>query len=369
VKKGECIICGLAGYIGQSKNPELTNQLITNLLVNSESRGIDATGFWGVAGERILYHKEPIRAAKFIRRQIWQEALGYQPNLLLAHARGASRGSGDPLINKNNHPFTNYNKSIGLVHNGKIDDIEYHNLRKKYALKSQCDSEILLRIFESASYTRNDNFKYSKQISGIQDIYSLISRGHMAVAIGEKNIKGNKILWLFRNQYRPLWAIDVREQLGQIFFVSEPNIWNTSVAGCCQHEIIFNSQKMVEIPTEEIWMFETNQENSIFLEKFAISVDYNNFSLWSDSPQVTLPIEFAKQEQILTGLDKEDVVLNNNAQDYKNFDLICGSLIKRINEIRKLTKKNILEDNDFEQLMAELESQLETLDKVNLLLS
>lgn len=261
-------MCGISGFVGKSKKPALSFQLITKLFEKLESRGIDAAGFWGVqTGGETAYHKEPGRSSLFVKKDVWRKIAKFNPNLLLTHARAASKGVGEPECNKNNHPFVNVDKSLALVHNGRIEDYEYKALKLKYEVHSECDSEILLRIFEN-SKMRPWEHEYADRLGGISDIFSFVSEGHMAVAIGER-CKGKNLLWLFRNCHRPLWVVDVRDVLGQIFFVSEPRIWEDAVceSGC---RYISRTQKLIELPTEEIWFFIADDENIPVLQRYEV---------------------------------------------------------------------------------------------------
>lgn len=226
------------------------------MFANSERRGTDAAGFWGADATKIFYHKEPNAASNFVQTKIWQDIIQYQPEIFLTHARGASKGVGGPEQNYNNHPFVNNSKTIGLIHNGRIADFEYQTLLEKYEVESNCDSEILLRIFENRLEYATLEMPVNR-LSGIRDIFSYIHCGHMAVAIGEKTDKGMS-LFLFRNQHRPLWLIDLREQLGQIFFVSEPSIWLDS------RPRNFRAVGLLELPSNEIWLFQFQQEISLY---------------------------------------------------------------------------------------------------------
>ena len=38
-------MCGIIGSVGQSKHPDLSYILLTNLLIETKTRGTDATGF------------------------------------------------------------------------------------------------------------------------------------------------------------------------------------------------------------------------------------------------------------------------------------------------------------------------------------
>lgn len=313
-------MCGIAGYIGESKKPVLTYQLITKLFEKSESRGVDAAGFWGTQSGpdgRILYHKEPGKSSQFVKRDVWKRVSKFNPNMLLVHARGASKGVGEPYCNANNHPFTSSDKTIGLVHNGRIEDFEYHALKQKYEVSSACDSEILLRIFEAADdYTKKElvdfeGMDHPKRIAGIRDIFSLINDGHMAVAAGERQDDGGRLLWLFRNRHRPLWVVDMRESLGQVFFVSEPTIWDDAVRECSVKQLTRN-QKLVELPVEEIWHFrvDANNPSPQVVKRYEVSRDRTNPNPWSfDGKQISIKRK-ALRHQLFTRLNEREEVLS-----------------------------------------------------------
>lgn len=254
-------MCGIGGYIGESKKPALTYHLISKLFEKSESRGYDASGYWGVEpGDdgRIVYHKEPGRASFFTKKEAWHKVEEYNPDLLLVHARGASKGMGEPGVNKNNHPFVSPDRTTGLVHNGRIEDHEYLPLTQKYEVLSHCDSEILLRILEAAEPSEDvAGLECPARMAGIRDIFSFINNGQMAVAVGDRGENGERRLWLFRNRHRPMWVVDMRECLGQVFFVSEMKIWDEAVRECDCHSRIARSQKIMELPAEQVWYFKT----------------------------------------------------------------------------------------------------------------
>lgn len=252
-------MCGLAGFIGLSKKPYVSRLLISKLLEKSERRGVDATGFWAVnlKGD-IFYHKEPSPSSLFIKTDTWQETLNQNLNLMLVHARGASKGVGPPEINENNHPFTSFDNNIALIHNGRLEDKEYFSLKNNFKLLSDCDSEVLIRIYES-SEKYQDNY-YTKRLKGIKDIFESINEGHMAVAIGER-IKEERFLWLFRNEYRPLWIIDLTKDLNQIFFVSEPGFWFESIEEC---NFKPTRQKIEEITPGDVWQI----NNALEVKKY-----------------------------------------------------------------------------------------------------
>lgn len=263
-------MCGIAGYIGESKNLELSYKIITNIFRNLESRGEDASGFWGTDYNDVYFFKNDMKSTNFVNTDQWKSLIGKNLKLLLLHSRKTSVGIGNSSFVKNNHPFVNYDKSIALTHNGRI--YEYNYLKNKYYLESDCDSEVLLRIFEN-----NED-----KLNAIKDIWSLIHRGHMAVAIGE--ISGN--LWLFRNKYRTLCFIDIFDELGQIFYVSSPEIWFNSV-----NEHIAKKSNLIEISPNTLIKF---HYNNFQIEKCQFFVDcsdnYKNLNMEYISPRKIHPI-------------------------------------------------------------------------------
>ncbi len=278
-------MCGITGFIGHSKNPPLSNKLISDLFSECESRGVDASGFWAVEkshdqSSSVYFHKEPVKASEFVAKQPWKDLSYCEVDLLIAHARGASTGVGGPHINKNNHPFISADKSIGLIHNGRIH--EYDDLVKQYEVSSSCDSEILLRIFEGGNnYHENQinlNLKEShdeimaKRLMGLRDIWSYIDRGHMAVAIGERVNATDRRLFLFRNKHRPLWIADCIKDLGQVFFVSTPEIWTSAYKSSGALKLMKHTVRLIEVPTEQLWILSTTKDEPIVkkIDKYTI---------------------------------------------------------------------------------------------------
>jgi len=245
-------MCGIAGYIGQSKKPKLSFELLTHLFDHLETRGFDASGVWGTeSGKngRVIYHKEPIRSSDFIQKDFWKDLRKVKTNMMLVHARWKSRGNGLAATNANNHPFVSADKRIGMVHNGTLEEYKY--LKDRYQILSDTDSEVLLRMFEDGLKDEDD---FDDRLNGIKDIWSVISRGAMAVAFGERVDDDRRFLYLFRNEHRPLWLADLRGLLGQIFFFSSPDIWYRAISGSNElKRVCSGTQNLIEVPTSQIW--------------------------------------------------------------------------------------------------------------------
>lgn len=317
-------MCGITGYIGASKNPYASHQLLTSLFNETEIRGTDASGVWGcTSDDRIIYHKEPIKSSEFIKKDFWKQIGKLNPNLILAHARGASPNSGLPSENKNNHPFVSMDKTIGLVHNGRVLEYEYSELKQRYKTFSQCDSEILLRIFENPNIAEESNDKtqiFDKRLQGIRDIWSQVDRSHMAVVIGEKLENNARRLWLFRNVHRTLWLIDLRPQLGQIFFCSTEEIWKAAVANCpAIAPYVKRKVMMIRLPTEEVWILNTDNDHPIvedgLLERYEISTD--GWKDWEVHDQKDFNEGCDNPPEVLTKLDDEENVLSDDKPKFK----------------------------------------------------
>lgn len=228
---------------------------------------MDASGVWGTESDeknRVIYHKEPIQSSKFVSTDFWKNLHNVNSDMLLLHARATSNNGGHAIQNINNHPFTSLDKSIGIVHNGNLDEAEF--LKHEYQTISDTDSEYLLRIYEHGSDENNISISgipdhVLSRLNGIKEIYSYISSGAMAVALGEKIDEDKKALFLFRNSKRPLWLADLRDILGQIFFFSSPEIWYKATLG---NEFIRNytlKEKIIELPCHQIWYFEIDKQN------------------------------------------------------------------------------------------------------------
>jgi len=260
-------MCGIAGFIGLSKKPKATHEIMTNLFDFLEFRGTDASGVWATeAGKngRVFYHKEPIKSSEFIKKEFWKKIRRPKINLLLAHARATSKGNGHASTNSNNHPFVSLDKRIGMVHNGTIDEATF--LSKKYQCFSETDSEVILRIFEKGMEDKMEleeiPDRISHRLGGIKDVWATITEGAMAVALGEREDDSQRNLFLFRNDQRPLWLADLRDSLGQVFFFSSPDIWYRAMGACAEGvKALVKDQKLIEIPPSEVWVLHVDDTN------------------------------------------------------------------------------------------------------------
>ena len=367
-------MCGIAGFIGRSKNNKLSFELLSELFERLDSRGIDASGYWlSESGDNgsVYTHKQPGRSSEFVNSDIWKSNKNVEVNLALVHARGASRGSGNPLVNKNNHPFLSEKSNIALIHNGRID--EYDSLKKKYHVNSQCDSEILLRIFEQAKHQYSEKFLNEyigilperERMAGIKDIFSYVTQGHMAVAIGEWKNNNGRNLWLFRNEHRPLWIADARNNLGQIFFFSDPLIWKSAVNVIGDKSII--NSKIIEVIDHEIWHFSLDSEKQNITYPSKYYVTSSECKEWSYSGNALSLAKDDIEVNIITPLSSEEDCVYVPATD-DDADKLLYEMEKKIEKIQEtcrniytnsqvLLRNNSISVSDVEQILSLLDEQ------------
>lgn len=329
-------MCGIAGFIGVSKNPQVTYQIATAVFEQLEDRGVDAAGFWGTEpGDdgSVIFHKQPGRSSKLVKEDIWKKTLSKMNlDLMVMHSRRASQGA-VPEKNKNNHPFTSSDRSIALVHNGKLP--EHHDLRKKYETRSDTDSEVLLRIFEWAAINTTQeearaelpgmDWITASKVMGLKKIFSYINKGVMASAVAERGHEnGERTLWLFRNRMpidkedRPLYVIDIRDRLGQIFFCSTDDIWRKALTHCPTARQFIGRRWCIEMPADEIWYFNTNNETEgVVSDTSCKKISITKGHVWRPLEDIDNPfpvIEAAKPPfSVISYLNEKDDLAIENA--------------------------------------------------------
>jgi predicted glutamine amidotransferase len=335
-------MCGITGFIGKSKKPSLTYEITTSVFRNLESRGIDASGLWGSVFDKntVYYHKEPIKSSVFVETSFWNNMANVDFDLLLLHCRAASQGVGKPVDNKNNHPFVNNGKNIAVVHNGRAPEFEY--LKNKFSVRTECDSEIFLRIFESC----ND------KLSAINEICSLLYKSHMAVAIGEKNEEYRR-LWLFRNEHRPLWIVDLRDLLGQIFFVSTPEIWIDSV-----NVAVKNKSKFFEVAPHNLFCF--TLDKSLDYKSYEINIS-NEFEDLDMTPVVANSA--TTDLEVITELTEDEqtprtYITNNSIEDD------CIQIFDMLETIHSHVLNDVSKANEIQPYLLEVKSNIEKIFKI-----
>lgn len=305
-------MCGIAGFIGRPKKYRASYELITNLFDHLESRGTHAAGFWAteVSGQptetnhmkgSVIYHKEPGRSSEFIKGSYWEGLKKRKLDLCLVHARAATKGEGHANNNANNHPFVSSDLRIAMIHNGTLDEASF--LKEKYQVLSDTDSEYLLRIYEAGLKREYYTIKgipdaVAQKVNGIKDIWSYVTTGAMAVAVGERIDDQTRGLFLFRNEKRPLWLADLRKPLGQVFFFSSPDIWFRAVASSDNlKNICWGSHKLIELPPYQVWYMQIDKEDPTITDEnlFKLGVSFTNAAKDWDKGEYVSVAEMPKE--------------------------------------------------------------------------
>jgi glucosamine--fructose-6-phosphate aminotransferase (isomerizing) len=206
-------MCGIAGYVGQSREGQWgeTYSILRELFVASEHRGRDATGFAAMTEpldvpnrQSVIVGKQPLTSGRYVKTDPeWNGLTRRRCSMVIQHVRAATHGS--PADPKNNHPFTSDDGSLHLVHNGVVgndaDLFDQFSLRRR----SECDSEVLLRIVEQAKHPAAGLATCLREV-----------RGSMAVAVMDSQ---RGVVYLAANGRRPLWVCRLRDER-RAFFAS-----------------------------------------------------------------------------------------------------------------------------------------------------
>lgn len=209
-------MCGIIGFCGQPREGQWgeTYAFIEAMFLNSEHRGRDATGFAarmepfkGHSPGRVVVARRALRASRFVRRSpTWQNLRRRRCTTIIGHLRWATHGS--PKHNENNHPFTG-RRGLYLVHNGVLLDHAGVCEMRGLELRSDCDSEAIVRVVEAA---RTPPLGLAEALRDLS--------GSMAVALYDAR---SDVTYLARNEGRPLWLMRLTHDR-RFFFASTAEI-------------------------------------------------------------------------------------------------------------------------------------------------
>ena len=208
-------MCGIIGFVGRVQEGQWgqTYSLLRHLFIAAEHRGRDATGLVAVTdpsgGKRagkVVVAKEPVEASRFVETDpAFLNLRRRRCSACVGHVRLATHG--DPLDPRNNHPHVG--RHLSLVHNGIVSNHRELADRHALRLKSQCDSECLLRIVEASDHPALGLDRCLREV-----------KGSMAVALIDPR---ESLVWVARNTGRPLWLAKMRKDR-RYFFASTASI-------------------------------------------------------------------------------------------------------------------------------------------------
>ena len=140
--KGEDIMCGIVGYVGEKKAAPILLDGLSKL----EYRGYDSAGIAVFNGEKINMTKAKGRLK--VLEEMTHGGATMPGTLGIGHTRWATHGEPSDA---NAHPHLNKEGSIAVVHNGIIEN--YLKLKKKltgkgYQFISDTDTEVIAHLLD-----------------------------------------------------------------------------------------------------------------------------------------------------------------------------------------------------------------------------
>ncbi len=144
-------MCGITAYAG---NKDAVN-IVLECLKKLEYRGYDSWGIAAVTGKTISVIKRVGRVGGVIASDV-NACIKGRANTAIAHTRWATHGG---VTEQNAHPHLDCTGSIGVVHNGIIEN--YQELKAKlggHKFLSQTDTEIIPHLIEE--YVENQHMDF-----------------------------------------------------------------------------------------------------------------------------------------------------------------------------------------------------------------
>ena len=252
-------MCGLLGFIGESKDSDITEIFTTALFIRTQIRGVDASGFYCASdfeSKNIFHNKKPLPSTQYVNQEEYKNLWNNKLSMGIFHCRAASVGVGIPAFNQNNHPFVSYDNKKAIIHNGVIFKNEYEYLKNFYQVETECDSEIILRLFEQ-------NETFDKKLDKFLDY---TNESQYAISYVETN-EYQRDMYLLRNEHRPLYLADLTKELGQIFFFSTPEIF---LSAAQDSGLKLNSPKLHEIKPYHLFHIKYDIDKVFHIDQYEI---------------------------------------------------------------------------------------------------
>jgi len=190
-------MCGIMGFVKTAGSTISTPKVITEVFKGLSVRGTDASG-WGIVGAKgVTICKAPVASPVITR---WKGYRRHLPtaDLMIGHTRDAT--SGPAQVNKNNHPHCSKHLTNILIHNGIIWESRY-----EYSCRSECDTEVLLRMIEAL---------------GMKEACKKMANFHFSMFAWLDLVPEEKVIYAYRDEITPCGYIDLTFSIGGIVIAS-----------------------------------------------------------------------------------------------------------------------------------------------------
>lgn len=151
-------MCGILGGITPGMSREDRIEFLWRALLNTQTRGKDATGVaWHTEDGTPVVFKAGEAADKFVGSPIFDQIEKDLPITFVGHCRASTQGS--EADNVNNHPVVSKQTGLVLIHNGVVRDEAWRQTDPdgshpfRFAEPDgQVDTEIIMRLIETLAY-------------------------------------------------------------------------------------------------------------------------------------------------------------------------------------------------------------------------
>ncbi len=179
-------MCGVFGFAGKLSRSEwkVAHQLLGELAVASEVRGVDAAGYAALtSSNELIWRRQPGPASELFHSTDFAALRRRDVVMAIGHARLATTGA--PAVNGNNHPHAACDGGgamphFALVHNGSVPAHEEKAAALRLPLHSQCDSELLVQAL--CRYGERAGPNVCLSFSGKQSVLAINTRTRRMLA-------------------------------------------------------------------------------------------------------------------------------------------------------------------------------------------
>jgi hypothetical protein len=220
----------------------------------------------------------------------------------------------------------------------------------------------------------NYDLDVAYRLFGIREIFSRVSNAAYAVAIGERTNDGNRYLWLFRNNERPIHLLDLRTTLGQIFFCSTEDILRWAILNSPSIKQYINTDfKIIEFPDPskedgpQVWRIGFDGVNNWDIRKFKITKvgpcedkDEKSIPRVSKKPTVKIISRLNQNDELPANLQETTIEPQKQVEESKT----CESK-KKVEEMDAVIETDAIPTETLTKSSTEMSHSLVTVNQVS----